>query len=439
MVEYMNIIAEIIDDYLVLTPDGRFDGYGSGLIEQVFNKKIKEQIKFVIFDLKNVPYISSAGIRTLLIIQKSMNVRSGNLILCNILPFPQSVLKMAGMEKIFKISPDLNQAFVICKNLMPDFHNSLKRYSAEYRINEGVLKISSISNNEAHLQVTGSLTRILHSSVRPEDVKLIRFTDCEYSIGCGALAEDKERARQLLGEMITIHGSIIWLPTDGNNTPDYYIPIRDTGEVRIYSAFNAALQGPFHDFFTFNSDSSEGVPISSIYRIIFDHARKNREIFSGIIAITLIGQPCEVRSSAILHPPVPEYAPPGGGSIMDPGNIKNWIEVKEDLRNEGEILVSFGIGVDLKSDLSKFDSDDLSALYYIHPSNRGSQEMFLHTHGVIFRDVYFDQESDINTCIGEILKSGEFLDMRHLMDDTKLKNISGAVSYISKIVCDSTH
>ena len=298
------------------------------------------------------------------------------------------------------------------------------------------MELIRIGTGESNLKVTGSLTRILHASIRPDDVYRIRFADCEYSIGCGSLAEDQEIARQLLGEMITLHGSIVWLPTDGNSIPDYFIPAKDTGEVRIYSGFNAALQGQFHDSFTITSSNPNGIALNRLYKIVFDYAKEKRDNYSGIIAMVLIGKACRIRSSGILHPPIPDYAPIDGGSIMDPENVKDWIEIKEDIQYDGDVVVAFGIGVDLMSDLSKHNPDDLSALYYVHPSNRGSQEMALHTHGVIFHDFPVKQESDINRTIKHILVSGEFIDMRHLLDDTRLIDITGAVAYISKIITE---
>jgi len=118
---------------------------------------------------------------------------------------------------------------------------------------------------------------------------------------------------------------------------------------------------------------------------------------------------------------------------MDPAHVKDWIEVVDEPRYAGETVVAFGIGIDLKSDLSRFDPEDLSTLYYIHPANRGTQEMFLHTHGVIFKHTPLPRGTDVGREIRRLLITGEFLDMRHLMDDTRLLDARCAVSYISEI------
>jgi len=46
-------------------------------------------------------------------------------------------------------------------------------------------------------------------------VKQKKFSEVTYSLGLGALGADVNEAMPLLGEMITLHGSMVWLPTDG--------------------------------------------------------------------------------------------------------------------------------------------------------------------------------------------------------------------------------
>jgi len=60
--------------------------------------------------------------------------------------------------------------------------------------------------------------------------------------------------------------------------------------------------------------------------------------------------------------------------------------------------------------------------------------MYLHTHGVIFRNVPYDPSLDLNTRIKKIVEEGEFVDMRHLLDSTRISKAKVGVSYIQSIV-----
>ena len=97
-------------------------------------------------------------------------------------------------------------------------------------------------------------------------------------------------------------------------------------------------------------------------------------------------------------------------------------------------MVSFGVGVDLESDLSSFDEDVMGSLFYMHPANIGNQKMLLHNHAVVFKHIPIRKNQDLDGQIRDIVKNGEFLDMRHLLDNTTIKRALIGVSYISKIV-----
>ncbi|HWQ67820.1 MAG TPA: STAS domain-containing protein [Methanospirillum sp.] len=433
----MDIKIEICDDCLILAPSGRIDGYGSGLLQHILTTNLTDHIRHIIFDLKDAPYLSSAGIRVFLVARNRVKERSGRVMLCAAIEFIKNILAMAGMDQVFPIYPDREQALSALRNHREPPIPSSPMLPSRYQVGNANIEITKAGIGPSILQVSGSLTKVLHAGITPDDVERLRFSDCEYSLGLGALAENPEQARHLLGEMITLHHSIVWLPTDGNAIPDFFTPVRDTGGVEIYSGFAVALKGPFHEYLSLVTNSAEGILLSQIYQGIFSHARKNHPDFAGIVAITLIGTTGGVRCSGILQPPIPENAPPDGGSIMDPAHVKNWIEVTDTPQYAGETLVAFGVGIDLKSDLSRFDPDDLSALYYIHPANQGSQEMFLHTHGVIFGRTPLPRGKDVGREISHLVTTGEFLDMRHLMDDTRFLNARCAISYISEIHTES--
>jgi hypothetical protein len=102
---------------------------------------------------------------------------------------------------------------------------------------------------------------------------------------------------------------------------------------------------------------------------------------------------------------------------------------------KGDTLVSFGFGIDLTCDLAGFQPDDLGALYYANPANRGaSKAMSLHNHGVVFRGVPYDASLDLNSQVKKIVSDATFVDMRHLLDSTRLRRAKIGVAYIQEII-----
>lgn len=57
---------------------------------------------------------------------------------------------------------------------------------------------------------------------------------------------------------------MVWLPTDGHDTPDFLIPRKDTGKVTIHTGFNAALDGTFNDIIFARSKSETGFAVDDL-------------------------------------------------------------------------------------------------------------------------------------------------------------------------------
>ena len=347
--------------------------------------------------------------------------------------FQKVCWKWPGSLQVLDIYPTLQEAQVACRVkpseegvLFGVRHPSFMVDGVTYAIEPG-------SPKEASLIVTGSLVKVLYSAITLQDIRTLGFKEADYSLGLGALGKDAADALALMGEMITLHGSMVYVPTDGHFTPDFFTPVKETGEVTIFTGFNVRLSGPFHELFTFETSRENGVSLAEIYSAIINLARARRADFHGILSLVIWGVIEGVISSEITRSPLQERAPVNHKSIMDPENYDEWNDTNREPRYRGDTLVSFGIGIDLSGDLSGFSSEDLETLHYVHPGNKGMATMYLHNHGVIFRNTPYDPKFELSRQVKTIAENGEFVDMRHLMDETRLRKAKIGVSYISSI------
>jgi len=66
----------------------------------------------------------------------------------------------------------------------------------------------------------------------------------------------------------------------------------------------------------------------------------------------------------------------------------------------------------------------------------GNKKMLLHNHGVIFECLKWRHVLNLDSEIRRIVRQGEFVDMRHLLDTTRITRAIVGVSYISNIACE---
>ena len=80
---------------------GRLDATTAPVLEKTISKEI-EEAKNLIIDMKDMPYISSAGLRVLLATQKKMQ-KIGSLVIKNVCPEVMDIIEITGFVDILTI------------------------------------------------------------------------------------------------------------------------------------------------------------------------------------------------------------------------------------------------------------------------------------------------------------------------------------------------
>lgn len=98
----MNIIEKRIEDKIILEIEGRIDTNSSVQLQtkilQAFQKG-----KHLELDFEKAIYITSAGLRALLIGQKTANSKGGTMKLFHVCPMIKSVFELSGFSKILNV------------------------------------------------------------------------------------------------------------------------------------------------------------------------------------------------------------------------------------------------------------------------------------------------------------------------------------------------
>ena len=98
----MNIIVTDCESYVRLIVEGRVDTNTSPQLQQAILSAFQKS-KDVVVDFLNVPYISSAGLRALLIGQKTATSKCGSMKVTNVSDVVMNILELSGFAKILKI------------------------------------------------------------------------------------------------------------------------------------------------------------------------------------------------------------------------------------------------------------------------------------------------------------------------------------------------
>ncbi len=431
----MKITSRLEDQTLVLSLQGRLDAFHGGELQKVIDQNLRnQQVIYVVVDMSGVDYLSSAGLRVILALYKNLRKRDGVLTLAGLQAYCRDVIEMAGFAPTLPQFASVGEALQFCDQVITEKRH-LETWDELETINAecGTFRIIPGSQEPGAVLVMGDVKDVLYSRVSVDHLCSKKFSETEYSIGLGGLGNQLEDYFPIMGEMMTIGGTMVWLPTDGHDTPDFLIPQKDTGQVTLRTGFNVSISGGFNELMMFDSCEEGGTTITTLYRTLFQIARRRRPDFHGVIGLAIRAQMSSVFGSGILKSPIVDFKPANGEMVTAPSNTAEWFEFDHTPRHTDVTGLICGVGADLTADLSYYDKDQFDAVFYINPANVGGNDLQLHNHGVVFSKLQMAPKAvNIEKEIRQVVDNGEFIDMRHLLDSSAISRGFLGVSYIQE-------
>ena len=88
---------------LFVAVDGRVDGTNAAEFQDALQGVIGEEDKLVVLDLGALSYVSSAGLRVVLLVAKELQRQSAKLAVCSLSDTVKEVFTISGFDKIIPV------------------------------------------------------------------------------------------------------------------------------------------------------------------------------------------------------------------------------------------------------------------------------------------------------------------------------------------------
>ena len=107
----MNVSTERQDGVLSVRVEGRIDGSNVSLFEVTVRTAIEDGDRAVILDFEQLIYLSSAGLRAVLMTSKEMYKRDTGFALCCLTDVVRAVFATSGFDQLITIHSTRAEAF----------------------------------------------------------------------------------------------------------------------------------------------------------------------------------------------------------------------------------------------------------------------------------------------------------------------------------------
>ncbi|HOD39361.1 MAG: STAS domain protein [bacterium ADurb.Bin243] len=293
-----NLEIESIDKggFKILKLKGRIDANWSLRLSEAINEIIRSGFYDIVLDAAEVDYISSAGVRVLLMSYKELARLGGSFGLYRPGENVVSIINMMGLSSLFDCSK---------------FESAMNGTSASgpaggaasaatfYGTLNG-MDVNVLYANESRVKVKicGNIDKISDFSYTVDDAGVLSASAGRVAFGLGSLGADIASALERAGEFISVCGFAASMPSDGSKKPDYMIA--GGGFVpEITYFYSAVCECVYSAAFTFKSEKS-GAPVklSDIVKTAHGVSKCDN------ILITLIGETAGLVGASLAAPPV---------------------------------------------------------------------------------------------------------------------------------------
>lgn len=210
----MELKLNINQNLPVVQLDGRFDGFGATVFDSFFDKELST-VAHLIIDFKNVNFLSSAGLRSILRAEQQLRQRQGYLVLCDVDPNNMRVLEISGFTRNMKVLSSVDEALnVLAKD---EKSNSA---AEEIQINDQKFIVKPNVEARSKIYWWNRNVESQHSLAHSNSITA-SLANLEIAFGSGAFGTPFDELTSVSGELFSVNNTATLRPADGNCVTDF--------------------------------------------------------------------------------------------------------------------------------------------------------------------------------------------------------------------------
>jgi len=401
----MEIKKEIRGNSLLLRVSGRLDARWADALDSDLSETVRSGARHILLNMKDVVYMSSAGIRVLIIYHKKLNALDGSFAVIKPSEAVHSVLSLSGLEMLLKAETDAP------KGDEAVLENFIRRETASLVLNLYEPHPEKHPKRQMSCRVIGNPTQMAasrgYNAYNASDARPLTITPDLTALGIGAFGNDFKDCQERFGEFLAVGDAACYLPADGSGVPDFLVSSQSfLPEVQVL--YSLECRGPFSSFLQFEpKQEGQLTRLSELVAAAFDQLPEADTLAMVIAADTggLIGASLKQSPAGRDHDTSPFEFP----------EIRKQLSfISERAFNRNLSLVAGVVSMGKNQTLAPFLRPLTDAPY---PAG--------HFHAAVFSyHTLAKGILDLNETVTDIFEKEKLLGVLHLLNDTR--PISGA-------------
>jgi anti-anti-sigma factor len=250
----------------VVEVDGRLDAHGAAILDETWTS-LPSAASHVVLDMTRVQYISSLGIRSLVIAEKLLRERRGGTILVGLSPSITTILKTTGLLHQFRQTAKIEDALELALAAI-----SAERCAIEQTIEGCLYRVVPHSTQPCFLELWGNFpnapddpqsTFSILETFNTADGIDATLDEVRWAFGTGGFGSTRWQPHDCIGTFVAAGKFAAVLPFGDRAISDFVLSERPD-EVELILSSAAGFSGP-HTF-TIEVAAREPVSLKNILR-----------------------------------------------------------------------------------------------------------------------------------------------------------------------------
>jgi anti-anti-sigma factor len=311
---------------------GRIDALSAPDVRKALDGLVLSGQRVLIIDMTMVSYVSSAGLRVFLAIQKQLKKVEGEVIFFGMSPQVLDVFKMSGLTTVFRTIEAKNDLAALFDEecvLQPVTKTVINELAVEY--SEGIREKGS-------LFTIGSSDKLAGSSYTKEDVASVKAWGMQYGCGFGTVGDDYEEYKGLFGESVVVNGNFFYYPAVKHPSVDFLINAQRNPATEYRFLHGFGFNGPYRYTVSFDC-RKEPVGLDSLMNTCLTISG------ASVIGVVMVAESKGLWAMHLKRVPLAEQRPENDEPIFDPVNFTEWVDFPVEPAWMNQVVVAVGIAV----------------------------------------------------------------------------------------------
>jgi len=388
---------------------GRMDATWSDHVARALAECVRAGQHSIAVDMAEVDYISSAGIRILVLHARQLKGIRGRFVVVNASDNVRKVLELAGLDALLHVEGG-PAAAPVATTTMP----SLQKVAFQQA---GATATVFDLEEGAALQVDwlGDPEPWLEGKAQPGACSSVEFPANVMGIGLGCLGSGESSEDARFGEFLAAAGTAVCQPADGSNKPDYML-LQGALTPTMKVAYGMVGRGGFARLLRFDKGEQQpSLPLSAVARACLDAAD------SDAAGIVMVVETAALVGASLQKAPSSEPAERGGKNIFAFPEVRDWLSFTAEAAFANSTCLIAGFAAD------KARGPNLQLLKPLLPSG----ELYGHFHAAAFPYRPLRKgKVNFSEAIQPLFESESVLGLLHLLNDWREANGAGESRFL---------